>query len=93
MSWQALEEELKRWRDAGRAVDFWWRDDDAVTLSSPVHQLLKLSGTSGVPLALAVIPLGAAPALFEGLRASVLMHGTDHRNRANSHRMNQRVKR
>ena len=82
MSWEALDEEIARWRDAGRTVDFWWRDDDAVALSSPVQQLLKLSSTSGVPLALAVIPLGAAPALFEELRASVLLHGTDHRNRA-----------
>src|SRR5258706_13411562 len=82
MSWQMVDEELKRWRDAGRTVDFWWRDDDAKAPSAPVRQLLKLSKASGVPLALAVIPLGAAPELFEGLQASVLMHGTDHRNRA-----------
>jgi hypothetical protein len=44
--------------------------------------LLKLSSTSGVPLALAVIPLKAVPELFQGLEASVLVHGTDHANRA-----------
>src|SRR5258708_22135859 len=82
MSWQMLEEELARWHDAGRTVDFWWRDDDATAPSAAVRQLLQLSKASGVPLALAVIPLGAVPQLFEGLRASVLMHGTDHRNRA-----------
>ena len=35
-----------------------------------------------MPLALAVIPLAAVPELFAQLSASVLMHGTDHRNRA-----------
>ncbi len=82
MSWSDLEQELARWRDAGRRADFWWRDDDAATLSTPVKKLLKLSEQSGVPLALAVVPLEAAPELFSGLRASVLMHGTDHRDRA-----------
>ncbi|HEY3074327.1 MAG TPA: hypothetical protein VGJ74_04035 [Burkholderiales bacterium] len=82
MSWQALEEELARWRDAGRAVDFWWRDDDAATPTPELRRLLDLAGASEVPLALAVVPLEAAPELFNDLDASVLMHGTDHRNRA-----------
>ena len=82
MSWSALDAELARWRDAGRVADFWWRDDDAVAPSVPLARLLKLSQQSGVPLALAVVPLMAVPELFSGLRASVLMHGTDHRNRA-----------
>lgn len=82
MSWQALEEELARWREAGRSADFWWRDDDAAALTAPLRQLLELARTSGVPLALAVVALEAEPELFEGLPASVLMHGTDHRNRA-----------
>jgi len=82
MSWSELDQELARWRDAGRAADFWWRDDDAAALCAPVAKLLKLSEEGGVPLALAVVPLEAMPELFKGLRASVLMHGTDHRNRA-----------
>jgi hypothetical protein len=82
MSWQALEEELACWRDAGRIADFWWRDDDAAAPSAALKQLLRLASTSGVPLALAVVPLEAAPELFDGLQAKVLMHGTDHRNRA-----------
>jgi hypothetical protein len=82
MTWQALEEELASWRDAGRTVQFWWRDDDATRLSPPLRRLLSLSQASGVPLALAVIPIDAQPELFAGLEASVLMHGTDHRNRA-----------
>lgn len=82
MSWRALEEEIARWRDAGRTVEFWWRDDDATAPTAPVKQLLQLSSASGVPLALAVIPLAAKAELFDGIRARVLMHGTDHRNRA-----------
>lgn len=82
MSWRELDEELARWRDAGRTADFWWRDDDAMAPSKPLERLLKLSRTSGVPLALAVIPGNATAELFSGLEASVLMHGTDHVNRA-----------
>jgi hypothetical protein len=82
MSWRELEEELARWRADGRVADFWWRDDDATVPSPALEQLLKLSKRSAVPLALAVVPLDAAPELFQGLEASVLMHGTDHRNRA-----------
>lgn len=82
MSWAALDEELGRWRDAGRAADFWWRDDDATARTPALERLLALSSGREVPLALAVIPLAAAPELFSGLEANVLMHGTDHRNRA-----------
>ncbi len=82
MSWSAFDAELARWREAGAVPDFWWRDDDAAAPSVPLARLLKLAEQSGVPLALAVVPLETVPALFNGLRASVLMHGTDHRNRA-----------
>jgi hypothetical protein len=82
VSWSELEEELARWRDAGRDADFWWRDDDAAEPTAELRRLLALSEKTGVPLALAVVPLQAVPELFERLQASVLMHGTDHRNRA-----------
>lgn len=82
MTWRRLEEELARWRHAGRTPDFWWRDDDATTPTPALRRLLALSAKSGVPLALAVIPLAAVPELFAELTACVLMHGTDHRNRA-----------
>lgn len=84
MTWQALEDELRRRRDAGLAVEFWWRDDDATACSDALERLLKLSRSHRVPLALAVIPQEATPQLFQGLheRVTVLQHGTDHRNRA-----------
>ena len=82
MSWRALDEELARWRDAGRTPEFWWRDDDATVPTPPLRHLISLAKASGVPLALAVVPLAAVPELFAGHDARVLMHGTDHRNRA-----------
>jgi hypothetical protein len=82
VSWRALDEELVRWRDAGRTPEFWWRDDDATAPSAPLRYLTGLAKASGVPLALAVVPLAALPQLFAGSDACVLMHGTDHRNRA-----------
>ena len=82
MSWGELDAELDRWRGEGRIADFWWRDDDASRPSRPLERLLELSRQAGVPLGLAVVPLDAVPELFQGLHARVLMHGTDHRNRA-----------
>ncbi|MEO8135713.1 MAG: polysaccharide deacetylase family protein [Betaproteobacteria bacterium] len=83
-AWQSLADELSRWRDSGRVVDFWWRDDDATQPSVALSRLTTLSVQAQVPLGLAVIPDGAEPALFADLGASieVLQHGVDHRNRA-----------
>ena len=80
VSWQALDEAIAR----SRTPVFWWRDDDASEPSAAVRRLLALSQASAVPLALAVVPLIAVPDLFERLTARVLLHGTDHRNRAAS---------
>jgi hypothetical protein len=84
MSWSALEAEVRRRSDAGRPVEFWWRDDDASVPGEALKRALSLSKKSAVPLALAVIPEDAGPGLFELLheRVTVLQHGTDHRNRA-----------
>ena len=81
-SWRALDEALARRRDAGRTAEFWWRDDDATMPTPALRHLITLSKTFGVPVALAVVPLGAVPELFAAQDAVVLMHGTDHRNRA-----------
>ena len=80
MNWREFEAEVAR-----RApVRFWWRDDDAGAVRPELKKLLDMSRTSDVPLALAVVPHAAEPGLFRLLheRASVLQHGTDHRNRA-----------
>ena len=82
--WVEFESEIGRWRDAGRPVEFWLRDDDAVRPNRPLERLLVLADAFNVPPALAVIPAQAEPALFAMLpaRADVLQHGSDHANRA-----------
>jgi hypothetical protein len=84
LAWQAFADELGRWGDAGRTVDFWWRDDDAARPLASLARLLALAESARVPLALAVIPADAEPSLFDGMgpMTSVMQHGCDHRNRA-----------
>lgn len=83
-SWHEFASEIDRWRDAGRTIEFWWRDDDATHPTAALERLLRLATRYNVPLALAVIPAEAAPALFALLpaEADVLQHGADHANRA-----------
>jgi len=84
MSWGRLEAEIRRRSDAGRPVEFWWRDDDASAPNKALERLLGLSRSHRIPVALAVIPQDAEAQLFQRLheRVTVLQHGTDHRNRA-----------
>lgn len=83
-AWQGFSDEISRWRDAGRMVDFWWRDDDATSPGPALARLLELSSRNEVPLALAVVPTGADAALLAefGSAVEVLQHGVDHMNRA-----------
>ena len=84
MTWSELEAALKARNEAGRPVEFWWRDDDACVPSPALERAAGLSTKYRIPLALAVIPQDATPQLFDALheRITVLQHGTDHRNRA-----------
>ena len=84
VSWTDLADELARWRGAGRAPELWWRDDDAGGPNAALERLLGLARSSGVPLALAVVPAQADPALMASLGEGVwvIQHGTDHVNRA-----------
>jgi len=83
-AWLGFATELGHWRDEGRVVEFWWRDDDATRPVPAIERLLALAEESQAPLALAVIPACADPALFPmlGLEVDVLQHGADHLNRA-----------
>lgn len=83
-AWRNFEDELARWRDAGREVQFWWRDDDAMRSAPALSRLFGLAQRTGVPLALAVIPSRAEAQAFAGLgpAVSILQHGSDHVNRA-----------
>src|SRR5439155_22105520 len=80
--WPDLMAEFDRWGEAGRIAELWWRDDDAVTATPQLSELLRLAGE--VPLALAAIPAHARPelsaALFDAPQVSMLQHCWRHAN-------------
>jgi hypothetical protein len=84
--WSDLARELDAWGEAGRRASVWWRDDDALDDTSALRRLIGLAAEARVPLALAVIPAGATPALAEligdNLHVAVLQHGLTHANHA-----------
>jgi hypothetical protein len=81
-----LRSELERWRDEGRILPLWWRDDDAVAPTPALDRLLGLAREFGAPLHLAVIPDPAGPRLAGRLSETtdvrVLPHGWRHANHA-----------
>ncbi len=83
-AWRLFADEIDRWRDGGRVVEFWWRDDDAARPDPSLARLIALARRTATPLSLAVIPLSCEGDVFAGMGPgiSVLQHGTDHRNRA-----------
>jgi hypothetical protein len=84
--WAALDDEVARWRDAGREAELWWRDDDAADTGPALDRLLQVCHTTAAPLALAVVPAKATPALAARLAGEpmvdVLQHGYAHVNHA-----------
>jgi hypothetical protein len=84
--WRAIDEELARWREAGRKPALWWRDDDAADATPALDRLLGLHRATKVPLALAIVPANATPALAECLAQTpdvdLLQHGYAHTNHA-----------
>ena len=84
--WRAIGEELARWREAGREPVLWWRDDDAADATPALDRLLDLHRAVKVPLALAIVPAKATPALAERLARTpgvdLLQHGYAHTNHA-----------
>ncbi|MFO1079804.1 MAG: polysaccharide deacetylase family protein [Reyranellaceae bacterium] len=85
-SWPALRDEARRWQEAGRVADLWWRDDDAAETDPALDRLLALRDRVGAPLALAVVPARATEALAAGLAGQpdldILQHGYGHQNHA-----------
>lgn len=83
-AWQLFFDEISRWKDAGRVVEFWWRDDDAARPDPALSRLVALAQRMSVPLALAAVPTRSEKETFDGIGplVSILQHGTDHANRA-----------
>lgn len=70
----------------GRVIQLWWRDDDAVRDGPALGRLLRLSGESHSPVALAAIPTLIEPSLLARVSneplVDVLVHGFSHTNHA-----------
>jgi hypothetical protein len=84
--WQGLADELDLWAQAGRSIQLWLRDDDAVAPSPALDRLARLSERFDLPVLLAVIPMLAEPDLAKALKTMPSLrpcqHGTWHRNHA-----------
>ena len=82
--WDGLERELDAWAKEGRRATLWWRDDDAIEPTPALARLLALSRDHLVPLAIAVIPARALPALAAVLlghpTVTPVQHGYAHQN-------------
>lgn len=83
-SWQILTTELDAWAAEGRIADLWWRDDDAVAPGVKLDQLISMTETTG--LLLAVIPANACDSLAQvvsdATHVKVAQHGYAHVNHA-----------
>lgn len=84
--WSMLRRVIAKAEDEGRTLSFWLRDDDVVRPSVALDRLLAASRRYGAPLALAVIPRLAEPALAARLKDETLVtpivHGWSHKNHA-----------
>lgn len=85
MYWRLFRSELNRWAESGRALNLWWRDDDAREPGPALDRMIGLSARHAAPLTLAVIPDGDRTALRRRLDDAecvcVIQHGVDHLNR------------
>ena len=85
-TWADLEDELRRWGDAGRTAALWWRDDDAAEHVAASARLFDLAARLATPVHLAVIPANETQALAAAVNACpcarVLQHGYAHANHA-----------
>jgi hypothetical protein len=86
MIWDALDRELDRWVERGRAATLWWRDDDATAVTPQLAPLLDLAARHAAPVALAVIPAAVEDSLPKALACAptctVLQHGYAHASHA-----------
>ncbi len=85
-AWQLLSDELNKCGDSGQAIEFWWRDDDAVEDSPALQRLLDSTDRREIPLLLAVIPDLARPELADTIARTsyvdLAQHGCTHKNNA-----------
>ena len=76
--WASLTAALDRATGAGRQVDVWLRDDDAVTTTKALDRLAALARRSAMPVLLAVIPDPADRHLVRFVNSEPLLTPTQH---------------
>lgn len=82
-----LREEVALSHAAGRAVHFWWRDDDLIANSANFDRLIARSATFAAPLLVAIIPGLASGALDIGAADRALVYFCQHGWRHTNHRV------
>ncbi|MBB4186301.1 polysaccharide deacetylase family protein [Sinorhizobium terangae] len=84
--WQPMIDRFDRLKAAGRRVDFWLRDDDAVEPTPALDRLIDLADRFSVPITLAVIPGHTGGELSHYLARhddiGIAVHGWTHQNHA-----------
>ena len=82
--WDTVRRELDNWQRDGRTARLWLRDDDAITPTAALDQLLGICRSREVPLLLCVIPMRADQRLVAHLAhrplVKLAVHGAWHRN-------------
>ncbi len=88
--WDKLRRELDAWDQLNTTATLWWRDDDAEQPVEALERLFHLSESHAAPVAIAVSPALATPALGTRIRehseCAVLQHGYAHSNHASPER-------
>ena len=85
-AWRKLDAALRSFKREGRAARLWWRDDDTEMVTRELERLAERAEKYGIPLSLAVIPVGASKEvrtiLVRGNSWTALVHGFAHKNYA-----------
>ncbi len=85
-AWRPVVEALERAHGAGRTIEIWLRDDDAVAVTDALDRLADLCLKVGMPILLAVIPARAeqdlAPWIADHSAVTPCQHGFAHINHA-----------
>ncbi len=86
IDWSSVTNELALWHSAGLTLPLWWRDDDAISATPDLEQLIALSKAVNVPVHLAVIPqmadAGLAARVADCENLIPVVHGWAHENHA-----------
>lgn len=94
-TWDDLRAELDSWAQTDKRATMWWRDDDAVSVTDELEEILSCERSYHVPLALAVIPgkveNDLVDRLVETLDTRILQHGWRHENHAPADRKKQEL--